>query len=168
MASETLINNNFNSSELTLEYVAPFSTSPFRIQMIEAAGLALSAWHVRLRGSPALRLTMGPPMITGSSGGTTQDGKGKQCCEIWQDSKFRDFKMNSYYSMKFWATGFSSGKHLHNSQSLESHCQCLHILIWIISYHLHGKKKTAIGKELLAFDIILNGVGWASRSKARS
>lgn len=37
---------------------------------MEAAGLALSAWQVRLRGSPARRLITGPPRITGSSGGT--------------------------------------------------------------------------------------------------
>lgn len=45
-------------------------TSPFRSQMMEAAGLALSAWQVRLRGSPARRLITGPPRMTGSSGGT--------------------------------------------------------------------------------------------------
>lgn len=45
-------------------------TSPLLIQMMEAAGLALSAWQVRFRGSPALRLMMGPPKMTGSSGGT--------------------------------------------------------------------------------------------------
>lgn len=38
--------------------------------MMDAAGLALSAWHVRLRGSPARRLITGAPMITGLSGGT--------------------------------------------------------------------------------------------------
>lgn len=54
----------------TLEYMAPLRTSPLRIQMMEAAGLALSAWQVRLSGSPARRLTTGPPLITGSSGGT--------------------------------------------------------------------------------------------------
>lgn len=59
-----------HTSMLTLEYMAPLRTSPFRIQMIEAAGLALSAWHVRLSGSPARRLTTGPPLMTGSSGGT--------------------------------------------------------------------------------------------------
>jgi len=42
--------------------------------MMEAAGLALSAWQVRLRGSPALRLMMGPPIMTGSSGGTARQG----------------------------------------------------------------------------------------------
>lgn len=47
-------------------------TSPFRSQMMEAAGLALSAWQVRLRGSPARRLITGPPRITGSSGGTVE------------------------------------------------------------------------------------------------
>jgi len=60
---------------LTLEYMAPFRTSPLRIQMMEAAGLALSAWQVRLRGSPARRLTTGPPLITGSSGGTGERGR---------------------------------------------------------------------------------------------
>lgn len=45
-------------------------TSPFLNQMMEAAGLALSAWQVRLRGSPARRLITGPPRMTGSSGGT--------------------------------------------------------------------------------------------------
>jgi len=59
-----------HTSMLTLEYMAPLRTSPLRIQMIEAAGLALSAWQVRLRESPALRLTTGPPPMTGSSGGT--------------------------------------------------------------------------------------------------
>lgn len=59
-----------HTSELTLEYMAPLSTSPLRIQMIDAAGLALSAWQVRLRGSPARRLTTGPPLMTGFSGGT--------------------------------------------------------------------------------------------------
>lgn len=59
-----------HTSMLTLEYMAPLRTSPLRIQMIDAAGLALSAWQVRLRGSPALRLTTGPPPMTGSSGGT--------------------------------------------------------------------------------------------------
>lgn len=58
------------TSLLTLEYMAPLSTSPSRIQMMEAAGLALSAWQVRLRGSPARRLTTGPPLMTGFSGGT--------------------------------------------------------------------------------------------------
>lgn len=43
--------------------------------MMEAAGLALSAWQVKLRGSPALRLTTGAPTITGSSGGTVWDDK---------------------------------------------------------------------------------------------
>lgn len=55
---------------LTLEYMAPLRTSPLRIQTIDAAGLALSAWQVRLRGSPARRLTTGPPLMTGFSGGT--------------------------------------------------------------------------------------------------
>lgn len=32
-----------HTSELTLEYMAPLSTSPLRIQMMDAAGLALSA-----------------------------------------------------------------------------------------------------------------------------
>lgn len=59
-----------HTSVLTLAYMAPLRTSPLRIQMIEAAGLALSAWQVRLSGSPALRLTTGPPLMTGSSGGT--------------------------------------------------------------------------------------------------
>lgn len=59
-----------HTSMLTLEYMAPLRTSPLRIQIIEAAGLALSAWQVRLSGSPALRLTTGPPLMTGSSGGT--------------------------------------------------------------------------------------------------
>lgn len=59
-----------HTSELTLEYMAPLSTSPLRIQMMDAAGLALSAWQVRLRGSPARRLTTGPPLMTGFSGGT--------------------------------------------------------------------------------------------------
>lgn len=59
-----------HTSMLTLEYMAPLRTSPLRIQMIDAAGLALSAWQVRLSGSPALRLTTGPPLMTGSSGGT--------------------------------------------------------------------------------------------------
>lgn len=45
-------------------------TSPFFSQMMEAAGLALSAWQVRLRGSPARRLITGPPRMMGSSGGT--------------------------------------------------------------------------------------------------
>lgn len=65
-------------SVLTLEYMAPFSTSPFLIQMMEAAGLALSAWHVRFNGSPALRLTTGPPSITGLSGGTASWVKEKK------------------------------------------------------------------------------------------
>lgn len=34
--------------------------------------MALSAWQVRFRGSPALRLMTGPPVITGSSGGTAK------------------------------------------------------------------------------------------------
>lgn len=59
-----------HTSVLTLEYMAPLRTSPLRIQMIEAAGLALSAWQVRLSGSPARRLTTGPPLMTGFSGGT--------------------------------------------------------------------------------------------------
>lgn len=58
------------TSLLTLEYMAPLRTSPLRIQMMEAAGFALSAWQVRLRGSPARRLTTGPPPMTGFSGGT--------------------------------------------------------------------------------------------------
>ena len=61
-----------HTSVLTLEYMAPLRTSPLRIQMIEAAGLALSAWQVRLRGSPACRLTTGPPLMTGFSGGTKE------------------------------------------------------------------------------------------------
>lgn len=40
--------------------------------MMEAAGLALSAWQVRFSESPARRLTTGAPMITGSSGGTVK------------------------------------------------------------------------------------------------
>ena len=60
---------------LTLEYMAPLRTRPLRIQMMEAAGLALSAWQVRLRWSPARRLTTGEPTITGSSGGTAGEGK---------------------------------------------------------------------------------------------
>lgn len=55
--------------------MAPLRTSPLRIQMIEAAGLALSAWQVRFRGSPARRLTTGPPRITGFSGGTVDEQK---------------------------------------------------------------------------------------------
>lgn len=58
------------TSELTLEYMAPLRTSPLRIQMMDAGGLALSVWQVRLRGSPARRLTTGPPLMTGFSGGT--------------------------------------------------------------------------------------------------
>lgn len=46
--------------------------------MMEAAGLALSAWQVRLRGSPARRLTTGPPLMTGFSGGTGGRGGGEQ------------------------------------------------------------------------------------------
>lgn len=49
-------------------------TSPLRSQMMEAAGLALSAWQVRLRGSPARRLITGPPRMMGSSGGTVRRG----------------------------------------------------------------------------------------------
>lgn len=49
-------------------------TSPLRSQMMEAAGLALSAWQVRLRGSPARRLITGPPRMMGSSGGTVGRG----------------------------------------------------------------------------------------------
>lgn len=64
-----------HTSVLTLEYMAPLRTSPLRIQMIEAAGLALSAWQVRLRGSPARRLTTGPPLMTGFSGGTVDTQK---------------------------------------------------------------------------------------------
>lgn len=56
----------------TFEYMAPLSTRPLRIQMMDAAGLATSAWHVRLRGSPARKLTTGAPTITGSSGGTVE------------------------------------------------------------------------------------------------
>lgn len=59
-----------HTSELTLEYMAPLRTSPLRIQMMDAGGLALSVWQVRLRGSPARRLTTGPPLMTGFSGGT--------------------------------------------------------------------------------------------------
>lgn len=40
--------------------------------MMEAAGLALSAWQVRFSGSPALRLITGPPLMMGSSGGTVE------------------------------------------------------------------------------------------------
>lgn len=40
--------------------------------MMDAAGLALSAWHVRLRWSPARKLTTGAPTITGSLGGTVE------------------------------------------------------------------------------------------------
>lgn len=65
-----------HTSELTLEYMAPLSTSPLRIQMMDAAGLALSAWQVRLRGSPARRLTTGPPLMTGFSGGTENKERG--------------------------------------------------------------------------------------------
>lgn len=43
---------------------------------MDAAGLALSAWHVKFRGLPALRLTTGPPPMTGSSGGTIDTKKG--------------------------------------------------------------------------------------------
>lgn len=67
-----------HTSMLTLEYMAPLRTSPLRIQMIEAAGLALSAWQVRLSGSPALRLTTGPPLMTGSSGGTIDTDTNKE------------------------------------------------------------------------------------------
>lgn len=68
-----------HTSMLTLEYMAPLRTSPLRIQMIDAAGLALSAWQVKLRGSPARRLTTGPPQMTGSSGGTNNvDKKGEK------------------------------------------------------------------------------------------
>lgn len=66
------------TSLLTLEYMAPLRTSPSRIQMMEAAGLALSAWQVRLRGSPARRLTTGPPLMTGFSGGTGRTAGGEQ------------------------------------------------------------------------------------------
>lgn len=38
--------------------------------MMEAAGLAFSAWQVRFSESPARKLTTGAPIITGSSGGT--------------------------------------------------------------------------------------------------
>ncbi len=73
-----------HTSMLTLEYMAPFRTSPLRIQMIVAAGLALSAWHVRLSGSPALRLTTGPPLITGSSGGTVDtDTEKEKAWDTW-------------------------------------------------------------------------------------
>ena len=79
--SQTLVNPRFDRvfavfKGLTLEYMAPLRTRPLRIQMMEAAGLALSAWQVRLRWSPARRLTTGEPTITGSSGGTA--GKGKE------------------------------------------------------------------------------------------
>lgn len=57
-------------------------TSPLRSQMMEAAGLALSAWQVRLRGSPARRLITGPPRMMGSSGGTVGRGTGDQVGQV--------------------------------------------------------------------------------------
>lgn len=74
-----------HTSELTLEYMAPLSTSPLRIQMMDAAGLALSAWQVRLRGSPARRLTTGPPLMTGFSGGTENKERGHTFSKLQWD-----------------------------------------------------------------------------------
>lgn len=80
----------------TFVYAAPFSTSPLRIQMMEAAGLALSAWQVRFSESPARKLTTGAPIITGSSGGTGKKIRGKFILlyhKQWHKAKERKRKM---------------------------------------------------------------------------
>lgn len=109
----------------TLVYAAPFRTSPLRIQMMEAAGLALSAWQVRFSESPARKLTTGAPIITGSSGGTEKKIKirGKFILlyhKQWHIAKERKRKMEgwvkklfvnstdcSYFFKQHWSACFS-------------------------------------------------------------